>query len=161
MRYSFVVPQGPWVETYPTTNGRIIVAIRLAVAYVIQGFLLIDVRAFRTFELPGWAIDIYYALGVFIAAMAAFSLGQFWVKRGTADEKLIKATSDAKAAEIAAATGTYPATAATVISQPSAPALRDAIRVEGPSAVTARDIARRQSQAVEQLPSPAPPGADF
>lgn len=113
--WGVVIPQGDWVDTYPTTNGRIIQGIRLAflfVAFVLT--LIVFILAVgvlgpsdKLAKIPWDVIDGFLQLlGWFIVGLMGVAAAQFVGKRATADPKTIKAISDAKIAE--AATGQFP-----------------------------------------------------
>lgn len=115
MRWGVVIPQGEWVDTYPTTNGRIIQGIRLAFLFVafilalIVFILAVGVLgpAEKLAKIPWDAIDGFLQLlGWFIVGLLGVAAAQFVGKRATADPKMTKAISDAKIAE--AATGQLP-----------------------------------------------------
>ena len=113
--WSIVIPQGDWVDTYPTTNGRIIQGIRLAflfVAFVLTLITIILVVAFygpadKLEKVPWDVIDGFLQLlGWVIFGLVGVAAAQFVGKRSTTNPAAVKAISDAKIAE--AATGQFP-----------------------------------------------------
>lgn len=113
--WGVVIPQGDWVDTYPTTNGRIIQGIRLAFLFVlfVLGLitLVVGVAFFGPAEkiklVPWDVVDGFLQLlGWFIVGLMGVAAAQFIGKRATTSPETVKAVSDAKIAE--AQTGTFP-----------------------------------------------------
>lgn len=114
MNWALVIPRGEWVDTYPSTNGRIIQGIRLAFVYVlfVLGLitLLVGVAFFGPSEkirlVPWDVVDGFLQLlGWFIIGLLGVAAAQFIGKRATTNPETVKAVTEAK---IATATGSYP-----------------------------------------------------
>lgn len=114
MNWGIVIPSGAWVDTYPTTNGRIIQGIRLAflfVAFVLGLIAVILVVAFfgpaEKLKLVPWDVidGFLQLLGWFIVGLLGVAAAQFIGKRATTNPETVRAVTEAK---IAAATGSYP-----------------------------------------------------
>ena len=109
--WGVVIPTGAWVDTYPTTNGRIIQGIRLAfmfVAFVLLLIVVILVVAFfgpaEKIKLVPWDVidGFLQLLGWFIVGLLGVAAAQFVGKRMTTNPETVKAVSDAKVTEMTA-----------------------------------------------------------
>lgn len=122
---SIIVPRGDWIETYPTTNGKIVLGMRLAVAYIgfcmllVIGLLLAAMRtAPQPVAVPEAAITIIEILGWFIGGIMGLAVGQFIGKRKTANPEIMKSSEETQSIaitathEIAATAQTTPQAAA-------------------------------------------------
>ena len=106
MSWSLAVPRGDWVSDYPSTNGKIILGMRLAwvfVAFDLSLVVAILVLA-KQGQLPKdtpWDVitTILELSGWFIAGLMGLGIAQFVGKRATTDAVVVKAVSDAKIAE--------------------------------------------------------------
>lgn len=114
MNWALVIPRGDWLETYPTTNGRIIQGLRLAFGFVAFVLALIVVMiavalfgpADRLKAVPWEIIDGFLQLLAWlIFGMIGVAAAQFVGKRATTNPETLKAVTEAK---IAAATGSWP-----------------------------------------------------
>jgi uncharacterized membrane protein SpoIIM required for sporulation len=122
--WAFVIPRGDWVDSYSTTNGKIILGMRLAALFVafilglIIGILVLSVLGRLPEKVP-WTViqSLLELLGWFIAGILGLGVAQFVSKRMTADAEIVKAESNAKIAEAIA-----PGTVTTTTSVSSAPA---------------------------------------
>lgn len=112
MNWTLVIPRGDWLETYPTTNGRIIQGLRLAflfVSFVLTLIVIILLVAFcgpadKLEKVPWDVIDGFLQLLAWlIFALIGVAAAQFVGKRLTTKPEIVKAVSDAKIAE----TGTF------------------------------------------------------
>lgn len=112
MNWALVIPRGDWLETYPTTNGRIIQGLRLAflfVAFVLALIVVILAVAFfgpaDKLKLVPWDVidGFLQLLGWMIFGLTGVAAAQFVGKRMTTNPETVKAVSDAKIAE----TGTF------------------------------------------------------
>lgn len=113
-QFGLVIPRGEWLETYPTTNGRIIQGIRLAFLFVAFVLLLIVATLAMAFVGPAerlklvpWEVieGLLQLLGWFIIGLLGVAAAQFIGKRATTNPETVKAVTEAK---IATATGSYP-----------------------------------------------------
>lgn len=108
MNLGIIIPQGSWIDTYSTTNGRIIQGLRLAAIYFlfVLGLIawIIATAIFGPAEklkmVPWDIVDgflqlLLYLIGILAVAGAAQYVG----KRATSDPLVVKALSDAKMAE--------------------------------------------------------------
>lgn len=95
-----LVPRGDWVATYPSTNGRLVVGIRIAQHYVYVTMGIVVARCFFVFELPEWAISFMEMVGWFIGgAVLTTGVAQFIGKRATAKADLQPTISETVTAE--------------------------------------------------------------
>lgn len=106
---SWIVPRGDWIESYPSTNGKIILGIRLAWLYVVAILVTIIVLLIwqiktgeKPIPVPEMVGTLFSALGFFIAGVMGISVAQFGVKRATTTPEIVQATSDAAVAKITA-----------------------------------------------------------
>ena len=115
--WSIVIPQGDWVDTYPTTNGRIIQGIRLAFLFVLFVLALIVAILLVAFYGPAdklekvpWAVieRLLQLLGWLIFGLIGVAAAQFVGKRATTNPEAVKAISNAKIAEAAVITAPPP-----------------------------------------------------
>lgn len=114
MNWALVIPRGEWLESYPTTNGRIIQGLRLAFGFVAFVLLLIVfillVAVFGPADklklVPWDTIDGFLQLLAWlIIGLVTAATAQFIGKRATTNPETVKAVTEAK---IATATGSYP-----------------------------------------------------
>lgn len=114
MNWALVIPRGEWLETYPTTNGRIIQGLRLAflfVAFVLALIVVILLVAFfgdaSKLKLVPWDVidGFLQLLGWLIIGLLGVAAAQFIGKRATTNPETVKAVTEAK---LATATGSYP-----------------------------------------------------
>lgn len=124
MNWSLVVPRGDWIDSYSTTNGKIILGMRLAALFVaftlglIIGILTLSAFGKLPKDVP-WEViqSLLEMLGWFIAGLLSLGLAQFVSKRWTTDPSIVTAESNARIAE-AIAPGTV-STTTTVSSSPA------------------------------------------
>lgn len=114
MNWTLVIPRGDWLETYPTTNGRIIQGLRLAflfVSFVLGLIVLILAVAFlgpaEKLKLVPWDVidNFLQLLAWMIFGLIGVAAAQFVGKRATTNPETLKAVTEAK---IATATGSWP-----------------------------------------------------
>lgn len=107
---AWVVPRGDWVSEYPSTNGRIIVGIRLSYLYVLAMLACAIADSFlpAKFALTEQALTAFEITGWFLGAMLAISAGQYVGKRGTAKPEVIAAEAEASVKKIQATAAAVP-----------------------------------------------------
>lgn len=125
MIWSLVVPRGDWVENYATTNGKIILGMRLAFLFVVFNLgLVVYVIVWGVKDIPDIVDSILQILAWFIAGLLSLGVAQYIGKRQTTDPAVVTALSNAKIAE-AVAPGSVSTT--TTVSSSATP------KPEGPS----------------------------
>lgn len=114
MNWALVIPRGEWLDTYPSTNGRIIQGLRLAFLFVVFVLVLIVVILVwavfgpaEKIKVVPWDVvtGLLELLAWMIFGLIGVAAAQFVGKRATTNPETLKAVTEAK---IATATGSWP-----------------------------------------------------
>lgn len=168
MNWAIVIPRGDWVDTYPTTNGRIIQGIRLAalfVWFVLAIILVILLVAFfgpsEKIKLVPWDVidGFLQLLGWFIVGMMGVAAAQFGLKRATTNPETVKAVSDAKVMEMTTehAIATTTPQPVGVPHPPTDPAIVEALATVAEKQRSEEALLTQEAEARRQKHALAPP----
>lgn len=139
-----------FMNDFPTLGGSAVTALALLFLTGVN----VNVLLARQKPMPDGYDGWFWLLGALGTGSFAAMIGKRLTDRDYAAAKNPPPVT-AEAGATVTVTATHPVAAATVSPDP-----KNLVRVEQPSAATARDITRRQTEAVEKMPT-APAGADF